>query len=183
MKIKRHHTLIGSGSRSIRLDYIERNTGQPDAQGCYPWTGMTNNIGYPFIPYYDYDQQRGRMMLGTRALLMITLGRDIAPGHNANHSCHNRWCMNPDHISEGTQQEKMHQMQLDQRLAHRVRRTGAYNHQQVNRTYQYSPDDIQFIRTADLDDIVLRFGCTRARARGLRHRMQRGYRWLPAPDQ
>lgn len=179
VKLKPNHTPIGDGHRAIKLDYLYKNIGEPDANGCCPWTGMTNNIGYPFIPFWNSDIQKGRMMLATRALLMIELGREILPRHNANHSCHNRWCMNIDHISEGTQVEKMRKLKADKRFNRRGGPYGSYDHKQYNRSYKYTEEEIQFCRSATFTEIQERFGVTRDRAYTMKRGMTTFYRWLP----
>lgn len=42
-----------------------------------------------------------------RFALERKLGRPILPGMNANHTCHNTVCVNPDHLYEGTQRQNV----------------------------------------------------------------------------
>ena len=99
--------------------------------GCIEWTGVTNNIGYGFIGATNNITGKGHMITAHRLALTIKLGRMIGSGLGAHHSCHNKLCVNPDHLSEGTQQQKMKQMR-DDGFDFRANRGshGAYNHRQ-----------------------------------------------------
>jgi hypothetical protein len=122
------------------------------------------------------------MMTAHRLALMIKLGREIAPKMNANHfHCHNRLCCNPDHLSEGTQREKIKQMVADgvNRGRPPGQLTGPYLHQQHNRSYRYSIEEIQWIRNAAAADIAERYGLTHQRAANMKGAFRGGYRWLP----
>ena len=46
-------------------------------------------------------------MLLTRLVLGVRLGRDLKDDEQANHSCHQPSCINPEHLCVGTQQDNM----------------------------------------------------------------------------
>ena len=168
------------GDRLIDLQSYERRIAPPDANGCRMWTGTTNNIGYGFINFARTDGTKGGMMTAHRLALMLKLGREIAPGMNANHSCHNRLCCEPSHLSEGTQQQKMRQMSIDGRANGNTNPRGPLKHKQMNRTYKYTEEEIQWIRNADLDDIIKRFNlANRTIASKMRWTCRSCYTWLP----
>lgn len=184
------YTPIGDGSRAVNLDLLHRHVGPADADGCCPWQGMKNNIGYPFIgfkPLNEVDRKKpGRMMLATRALLMSTLGRSIRPGHNANHTCHNRWCMNVDHLEEGTQSEKISQMVKDCRP--RNVKGGArhtykyYKPRKQNRLYKYTEEQIQYCRVHEVKNIQQQWGWEYDKAIRAQRGSRNMYKWLPWPE-
>jgi hypothetical protein len=155
---------------------------QPLANGCIEWVGIKNNIGYGLIGAYDHSQNKLRMITPHRLALTIKLGRPIAAGMNANHFvCHNRLCVNEQHLEEGTQKEKMTSMReqgilLGNNLGSA---RGSYNHKQTGRKYKYTEDEIQWVRNATTYEIAQKFNLTAQKAAALRFTFRGGYRWLP----
>ena len=172
--------------RYVNLElFYSKQKKQPD--GCIFWTGVQNNVGYGFIGFRHLDpltlepaKNSIGMMTAHRLAWMITHGR-LPVQRNINHTCHQKLCLNPDHLVEGSQQNKLADMRRDglstgRKLGVKI---GAYNHKQVNKVYKYSDDEIQWARHAELDDIVLRYKVNRSRAASLRWGFRHGYRWLP----
>lgn len=172
------------GDWMMNLDRFRNRCGPPDANtGCIPWLGVKNNVGYPFIGVRDAATDKYKMVTGHRVALTIKLGRAIAPGMNANHSvCHRKDCVNPDHLTEGTQQEKIQQMtQAGLRGGRGPGLRGSYNHKQHGRTYLYSEAEIQWVRLARPRDISQVFDVTIQRAYLMKQGFRTGYTWLPWP--
>lgn len=61
----------------------------------------TYNDGYPM------KKINGKMYRMHRLALAEKLGRPIAKGMYALHTCHNRWCVNTNHLYEGTHEDNM----------------------------------------------------------------------------
>jgi hypothetical protein len=98
----------------INLERFEsRCTPDPAGSDCIIWTGVKNNIGYPFMGARHIATDKYKMVTGHRMALTIKLGRPITAGMNANHSCHRKDCVNPDHLFEGTQRQKFLDMARD----------------------------------------------------------------------
>ena len=165
----------------------EQHRGEADpVTGCREWTGVRSNIGYGFIGWSTPGRKSreagyyGQMTVH-RVALMLKLGRDIAPRMNANHSCHNKLCTEESHLSEGSQQEKMHNMIRDG-ITTFGKHQRPYDHKQAGRRYRYSDEEINWCRDASIAEIQKRYGFGVDRAAGFRHGMRNNYRWLPWPN-
>jgi hypothetical protein len=166
-------------------DFYSKQT--PGANGCIEWTGVKNNVGYPFIGFVYPEGKtsptghKSGMMSAHRLQFLITHGRHPTK-RNVNHTCSNKNCVNPDHLEEGTQQEKLKTMRAQGIYggAKKGVKRGSYNRKQ-NRTYKYTEEEIQWHRTAATIDIAERYGITRQKAASKRHQFRNGYPWLPCP--
>jgi HNH endonuclease len=173
--------------RWINLDLFNSKQ-QPIANGCVEWTGVRSNVGYGFVGF-NYGPGKTSpsglpcgMMTAHRLAWMLHHNR-LPTLPNINHTCHNKLCVNPDHLEEGTQREKLDEMSKAGIKGGRTKgQTGyAYNHIQHNRVYKYSTEEIQWIRTAPVDAIMERYGLERKRAAARRLAFRHGYTWLPCP--
>jgi hypothetical protein len=175
--------------RLINLEHWKTHQ-EPQPNGCINWTGVTSNVGYGFVGFSYADGRRtpsgndGGMMTTHRLAWMIKHDR-LPTKRNINHTCHNKLCLNPDHLVEGTQQDKLKQMRRDDLfVASRPLGTSgyAYCHKQKNRVYKYTETDIDFIRTAEIEDIARRYNITRPQALRKRWSFRRGYQWHTTPE-
>lgn len=72
------------------------------AEGCHVWQGFSKNG-------YGVTSLNGRLEQAHRASWKVFIG-DIPLGMQVNHKCHNRLCINPEHLYVGTQVENMADM-------------------------------------------------------------------------
>lgn len=71
---------------------------------CIPAPTNEFNDGYPI------KKIEGKLVRLHRLALEEKLGRPIREGMYALHRCHNRWCINGDHLYEGDHQKNMEDM-------------------------------------------------------------------------
>lgn len=67
--------------------------------GCYTWLGHHNH-GYAIMTYGSRNQRK--MERVTRFLMNAPKGMEV------DHLCHQRWCVNPDHLEIVTHLENIH---------------------------------------------------------------------------
>lgn len=94
-------------------------------QGCWLWVGTKDPDGYARIKIKGRQQRTHRV-----ALLVFAKPGDPKPalGAQANHRCHNRLCVNPNHLYWGSHADNMGD------LRHSGRSQGKYNHGRVTIT-------------------------------------------------
>jgi hypothetical protein len=68
---------------------------------CWLWTGATLPNGYGLC----WTGKERKLVYAHRAAVEMALGRPLAPGMDAAHSCRNRNCVAPHHLREATRQE------------------------------------------------------------------------------
>jgi hypothetical protein len=78
---------------------------KPSLDGCRVWTAAVAGGGYGQIWH------KGRSALAHRLALELKLGRRIKADREAAHTCHNRLCINPEHLEEAT-----HRKNIDDRM-------------------------------------------------------------------
>ena len=78
------------------MSYVQKD----ETSGCWRWTGSKAITGYCNFFY------RQTTFLAHRAsLLVFERVKELTPGLNVSHSCRNRDCVNPDHLSQKTKSE------------------------------------------------------------------------------
>ena len=78
---------------------------EPEQSGCIRWTGALST-GYGVIQVGTHAKPRHAKV--TR-LLWVRDNGPIPDGHDMAHSCHNRWCVNVEHVAPATRLENMRQ--------------------------------------------------------------------------
>lgn len=97
-------TIVNPYARISRTGWIE------DSNGCWNWKGGKNSKGYGVLPSLKKDTGT---YLVHRAMYIIKNGK---PSGEVMHSCDNRGCINPDHLSDGTHSENMLDMSKKMRM-------------------------------------------------------------------
>lgn len=74
-----------------------------EQNNCWEWQGQITKIGYGSLRW------EGKMQLAHRVFYKVYVGA-IIEKKQINHSCHNRKCVNPDHLYLGDQFDNMKDM-------------------------------------------------------------------------
>ena len=81
--------------------------------GCWDWTGSTNQSGYGTISFGNKN------CLVHRVAFEEFCG-EIPAGHEIRHRCHNRICINPEHLTTGTHKQNMNDMVVSGRSKYKT---------------------------------------------------------------
>lgn len=131
-----------------RLSTIAWLLGHVSHQGeaCIPWPFSHDTKGYPQV-------WRDGVKKANRVMCELAHGEPPTPKHQAAHSCGNRGCINPRHLSWKTQSEN----EADKHIH------GTIVAKNWGPRGKLKPDQIEQIRTSSLSNVELasRFGVNR----------------------
>lgn len=79
-----------------------------DETGCWNWTGPKMATGYaymvdPRVPIHRASMPRKAV----HRIICEVVYRPMDDGEHARHLCHNKGCVNPEHLAPGSQSENM----------------------------------------------------------------------------
>lgn len=150
---------------------------ESEKNDCWHMSGGQHPQGYPMIPGYKISTGRAGMHTGHRVMYQLHHGA-IPQGQNVIHQCLDMTCVNPAHLFLGTAEDRgAHMREMGHTTLGISQRREC--RKQANRTYKYTEEEIRFVRTASLEDIMKRFGWSRTKARGKKYTWTHEcYLWL-----
>ena len=80
--------------------------------GCWVWIGNRTPSGYGLMSVYDVARRGPRTLYAHRWSVLLA-GRTITPGHEVDHLCRNRWCVNPEHLDVVDHAENMRRIRVE----------------------------------------------------------------------
>ena len=125
-------------SREAQRKFMDQIEGT-DPEKCWKWTGSFMRGDYPLF-YGD-----GKQEPALRILYKIYYKKKLTKHWVIQHTCKNRWCMNPNHIYADRRDEAAKEIQRERR-----RFTRGERHPQA----QLTEDDVRRIRHEVLENGV-----------------------------
>lgn len=95
------------------FELIDKRIGLGPNGDCWEWRGTVNSVHG-----YGYIRIKGHNYRAHRVSYMILTSKVIDDGMILMHSCDNKICVNPDHLSEGTYKENMEDASKKGRMVH-----------------------------------------------------------------
>lgn len=82
-----------------------------EESGCWKWAGAGRPARYGSFYFPSYPFPRSKDMVSShKASLYLYKGIATSSKEHVMHSCDNRFCVNPDHLSVGTHTDNMRDM-------------------------------------------------------------------------
>lgn len=100
-----------SGTRGFSMDELSSAIHGKFNRGsriqCWEWTGHTLSTGYGQL---TLQKDKRRIRWRAHRLAYLVFNGSLPDGALILHSCHNRACVNPDHLRPGTHADNMREM-------------------------------------------------------------------------
>lgn len=154
-KPRRKRTSYTTTPASVRFwRYVDKETGAP----CWLWTGATSPNGYGRFRPGSKDVP----MVGPHRFSFELYNGPIASGLVVMHSCDNPACVNPAHLSIGTNKDNTHDAMRKGRMRHYF--TPGFNPKRGFGPTKLNIDKVRHIRSSNdtIDSLAEKFGVDRS---------------------
>lgn len=128
---------------------------------CWAWVGTKTMLGYGQI---SISLKPRKSIYAHRLSWEIANGRKVPDGLFVRHACDNPNCVNPEHLSVGTQKENMHDCFAKKRHAHGERTVTA-------KLAREEVEQIRAIQGLPQTQIAAMFGITQQHVSAIRRRI------------
>jgi len=104
-----HDKFVGEWSYSSTNFWLKVQQG--DTDDCWAWLGSNSPYGPLYGAKKKYDEiYRPQMTQARRVLFAETQGRWLEEREGVYHTCHNKFCMNPNHLTLERQRRPQHEL-------------------------------------------------------------------------
>lgn len=94
--------------RDALIAFVERNSIPEPNTGCWLWLGPVQQTGYGYVVDPRQPIVRASMPRTTvHRIVCEVVYRPMADDEDARHLCHNKACVNPEHLVPGSRSENM----------------------------------------------------------------------------
>ena len=147
------------------------------ANGCIEYEGVNHRQGYQFVG--KWRNGKNGFITAHRLAMKLKLGRNLDPKEQVIHTCSNVRCVNTDHLFIGDTRARVKNMSDNGRAAKtRPGARGPRIYRPQSRAYNYSIEEMVFMRTHTAKEIREKFGVDVKHSNRLKSAYTFGYHWL-----
>lgn len=133
---------------------------------CWIWQRAKSAAGYGQLQDWNLETKKQKTMYAHRVSFTHYTGIEVPDGKDLMHSCDNRACINPDHLSIGTRRDNMADCKNKNRHHHGLKATLAHGKRKL---YPFQVAAIRNLRLSGMKnkDIAKNFNISKETISGI----------------